>query len=257
MTTPSIFRRVAAPAPRYMMRLALIERLIRRLPADIGRFLEIGPGLGDLSLHLADRYPNARGELMDISAESEAITRSRVSGRPLLNVRRGDFRQIADSASYDLVVACEVFEHIEDDESAFAAVRSLLRADGLFLFSVPAFWAHWHAADRYAGHFRRYERVDVLDKFARHGFEIDTIWSYGFPVTNLLEPFYHLYYGHKLHTQPLDRSAATQRSGVQRDAASRLPVRLITALLWPMFILQNLVKSRDIGDGFLVLARKR
>ena len=49
----SILDTLVTPAPRYLMRLALIEQLVARLPTNIRSFLEIGPGMGDLSLYLA------------------------------------------------------------------------------------------------------------------------------------------------------------------------------------------------------------
>ena len=40
----SILDTLVTPAPRYLMRLALIEQFTSRLPASIRSFLEIGPG---------------------------------------------------------------------------------------------------------------------------------------------------------------------------------------------------------------------
>lgn len=260
MTTPhnlSVFDHVFAPAPRYMMRLALIGRMLREMPASAERFLEIGPGMGDLSLHLADRFPDAEGDLMDVSSHSQSVITPRIAGRPRLHALHDDFRRLNRPAQYDLIVACEVFEHIDDDESAFAAVQALLKPGGHFIFSVPAFWSHWQASDQFAGHFRRYERAEIGEKFGRHGLHIDKLWCYGFPVTTLLTPVTRRYYGHRLSRQRLSTAAATEQSGVDRDLARKLPRRLMVALLYPMFLLQYLVKNRDIGDGFLVLARKR
>lgn len=252
----SIFSYVLAPAPRYMMRLALVEEQLRRLP-HIENFLEIGPGLGDVSLFLADRYPGSRGDLMDLAAGSAAITGTRIGNQPRLRVLHGDFRSLAGPGQYDLVVACEVFEHIADDESAFAAVRTLLKPAGYFLFSVPAFRSHWQAGDEYAGHYRRYERAELVTQFERHGLGIELLWCYGFPLTSMLNPLTHLYYRHKLRKRRLDRAGATARSGIERDVARQFSARSIATLLWPFFQLQHLARRRNLGDGYLILAQRK
>lgn len=252
----SVFSHVAAPAPRYMMRLALIEDLLRTLP-QVNRFLEIGPGMGDLGLHLAARYQAAQGDLMDISMESAATLRQRLAQQARLHFEVGDFRKLRACGQYDLVVACEVFEHVEDDDSAFAAVHALLCSGGHFLFSAPAFRSHWQAADDYAGHHRRYEHAEVVEKFQRHGFDITQHWCYGFPLTTILNPLTRHYYAHKLRAKPLNRDSATHRSGVHRPFVRRLPVWLVSTLLWPMFQIQHLTRHKNIGDGYLVLARRR
>jgi len=252
----SIFRHVLAPAPRYMMRLALLEAQLSHIP-NVKHFIEIGPGLGDVSLFLSDRYPESRGDLIDSATGSETITRARVLNRPQLRVLQGDFRELSGQSQYDLVVACEVFEHIEDDDSAFAAVQALLHPGGHFLFSVPAFRSHWQAGDEYAGHYRRYERSELISKFSRHGLDINLLWCYGFPLTNFLNPLTHIYYRYKLRNRTLSRKIATEHSGIERDIARRFPVRSIAALLWPFIQIQYLARERNVGDGFLILAHRK
>lgn len=253
---PSIFNHVIAPAPRLLMRLALITKLVEALPADISNILEIGPGLGDLSLYLADRFPQSHGLLMDISEAGTNILRKRIEGNQRLSVVNGDFRELQSHSLYDLIVACEVFEHIQDDDSAFDAVHQLLRPGGHFIFSVPAFMRKWGAADQYAGHYRRYERTDILSKFSLHSFKIENIWCYGFPVTQLLHIGYQIYYGKQLSRQALSMEESTKRSGTERSLVSRFSQLPIAKLMTPFFLCQNLVKNTNLGDGYLVLATK-
>ena len=54
-----------APAPRYLSRLALVQDMVDLLPAEVDSFLEIGPGMGDLSDFLAARYPLAHGTMIE------------------------------------------------------------------------------------------------------------------------------------------------------------------------------------------------
>ena len=256
MTRSAIFSHVLAPAPRLLMRLALVPELLDGIAKAPRRMLEIGPGLGDLSFYLAARYPDASGVLMDISESGIAQLASRSAGQARLRVLHGDFQALPDDGAFDLVAACEVFEHIDDDEAAFAAVYRLLAPGGYFLFSVPAFERKFGPADRYAGHFRRYERAPMLAQFARHGFEVEQVRCYGFPLTALLWPFYKLYYGALLRRAPLDMQASTKRSGTERTLVSRFAKLPVAKLMAPLLLCQHLVRRGNIGDGYLVLARK-
>jgi SAM-dependent methyltransferase len=179
-----------------------------------------------------------------------------VAGNSRLKTQVGDFRTLASGTQYDLLLACEVFEHIEDDESAFRAAAALLKTNGHFIFSVPAFMRNWGPADKYAGHFRRYERAELIAKFKRHGFEIKTIWCYGFPLTQMLYLPYKLYYGWKLARQPLSMEESTKRSGTERTLVNRMAKLPVAKLMWPLFKCQQWVKNTNIGDGYLILARK-
>lgn len=256
MTRSAILAHVLAPAPRLLMRLALVPELLEQIAAAPRRMLEIGPGLGDLSMYLASRYPDASGVLMDISEAGIAQLQGRTQSAPRLTVLQGDFQALPETGGFDLVAACEVFEHIEDDEAAFAHVHRLLAPGGYFLFSVPAFARNFGPADRYAGHFRRYERAPMLAQFARHGFDVEQVRCYGFPLTQLLWPFYKLYYGSLLKRAPLDMQASTKRSGTERSLVSRFAALPVATLMTPLFLCQHLVRRGKLGDGYLVLARK-
>jgi len=251
---PSIFDEVAAPAPRYLMRLAVLERLLDRLPQPPTRFLEIGPGMGDVSLYLTRRFPEATGDLIDFSTDCTEVLRKRFQQTPRLHVMDGDFRELPLSDRYDLIVACEVFEHLEDDRAGFAAVNRLLRPGGHFLFSAPAFMRKWQRVDDYAGHVRRYEREELRDKFSSESLRIERLVCYGFPITALSYPLRQLYYLRRNRAEQLDALAATRRSGVDRSLARRLRHLPWATLLRPFFFLQNVTRSSDAGDGFIVLA---
>lgn len=252
----SIFDDVQAPAPRYLMRLALLEQLINSLPTRIDQFLEIGPGLGDVSIYLSRRFRGSRGLMIDFSERCVALLRDRIASQPSLEALVGDFSALRHECTYDLIVACEVFEHLEDDAAAFRGVARLLKPGGRFLFSVPAHQRKWQRADIYAGHYRRYDKRELCEHFASNGLDVEVLWSYGFPVTMLLYPFWQVYYRYKtnaLHT----KTEASKLSGVERGLAKKLARWFPMAVaLRPFFFCQERVKNTEIGDGFLVLARK-
>lgn len=252
----SIFDTLVTPAPRYLMRLALIEQLARRLPTDIRSFLEIGPGMGDLSLYLSRRFPQANGLLLDFSNDCIGVLGQVIANHPRLRLMTGDLLTMRHGKHHDLIIACEVFEHIEDDLAALRIVTDLLRPGGYFIFSAPAFMRKWQHVDEYAGHFRRYERTELIDKFSACGLRINTLWCYGFPITQLLYPVRQIYYGFSRRRHQRSRVEATKFSGIDRPLVGRTRAMLLSHLLRPFYFLQNQMRNTNLGDGFLILAQK-
>jgi 2-polyprenyl-3-methyl-5-hydroxy-6-metoxy-1,4-benzoquinol methylase len=74
---------------------------------------------------------------------------------------------LADS-SFDVVLALDVLEHIEDDVAALRGARRLLKKNGLLVVTVPALPILWGGQDVVSQHFRRYTRrsLDTLFKAA-------------------------------------------------------------------------------------------
>jgi len=252
----SLLESLAAPAPRYLMRIALLDQMIDMIPGTPESFLEIGPGMGDVSLYLTNRYTDIQATITDISETSIETLRSRFGDNPRATLAVSDFNNITGSARFDLIIACEVFEHLDDDNAAFQSVFRLLKPGGHFIFSVPAFMKKWGPADKYAGHVRRYEQQELRQQFQDNGFDIREFWSYGFPVTNFLSPVSKLYYYVQQRRTPLAGKDATQRSGTERSAAKKVRKLPYVLLMKPFFLVQDLTRKFNIGDGYIVLARK-
>jgi SAM-dependent methyltransferase len=77
-----------------------------------------------------------------------------------------------EDASFDAVFALEVFEHVADDERAFAEVARILSPGGLLVMSVPLHMARWTRMDQLIGHERRYEPHELQRKLQAGGFEV-------------------------------------------------------------------------------------
>jgi SAM-dependent methyltransferase len=240
------------PAPRYALRRARLLALAERLPR--GRLLEVGPGAGALLSDLA-----ALGfacEALETSEEALRIAGELNPGMRLARAPGPDW-----AGAFDVLVACEVLEHIEDDRAALEGWRSWLRPGGHLILSVPAHVSRWSATDVWAGHFRRYERDDLLRVLERAGFEVAELECYGFPLSNLIEPLRAWSHRRALRRQETAGLAeSTARSGVERGLEARLwplqasaPGRL---LFRAAFGLQKVFRHRDLGTGYLALARR-
>lgn len=69
---------------------------------------------------------------------------------------------------FDIAVAFDVLEHIEDDKKAVEQIYRVLSKNGVFVFTVPAFNFIFSSHDRFIGHKRRYDRKmlkNLLQRF--------------------------------------------------------------------------------------------
>jgi len=123
--------------------------------------LEIGPGNWP-------KIPIKGGYFLDIS--KTCIRNLKKSGAKAIV---GDATNLPFKNNFfDLVVAIEVLEHIEDDRKAIAEIARVLKPSGFFLFSVPLRMDLYSEVDRIFGHKRRYEVEELKAKLSEGGFKI-------------------------------------------------------------------------------------
>ncbi|MFQ5849499.1 MAG: class I SAM-dependent methyltransferase [Candidatus Binatia bacterium] len=99
--------------------------------------------------------PNWRIVAVDVSMD--ALTSCQRRG--LTRLSQVDVRGFSlpfRTGSFDLVLALDVIEHVEDDLRALSECRRILKDGGLLIVTVPAFMALWSPWDEALGHKRRY-----------------------------------------------------------------------------------------------------
>ena len=74
--------------------------------------------------------------------------------------------------SVDAITCINVLEHIKADAKALENMRQLLRPGGKLLLIVPALSWLYGTLDQLAGHYRRYERVELNRKLEKCGLAI-------------------------------------------------------------------------------------
>lgn len=85
-----------------------------------------------------------------------------------------------DPASFDVVSALDVIEHVDDDEAALRTIHTLLRPGGMFVCTVPAFRFLWSGHDEINHHRRRYRRPELRRKLLANGFRIRKVAYFNF-----------------------------------------------------------------------------
>ena len=82
-------------------------------------------------------------------------------------------------ASFDLVCALDIVEHVDDDAAALAELSRVARPGATVLLSVPLHPELWNAFDDFVGHRRRYRPESLTGLLDRHGLCIERSCVYG------------------------------------------------------------------------------
>ncbi|MBV9242481.1 MAG: class I SAM-dependent methyltransferase [Acidobacteria bacterium] len=135
-----------------------------------GDVVEYGAGTGTVSCRL---QPLAeRLTLVELSTNLIDKLRSRFGGEANVSiVSEGLEKHSAEAASNssDTIVMVNVLEHIEDDVGALAQSFRMLRPGGHLLIFVPAMQGLMSELDVLHGHFRRYQKPDLISKIIAAG----------------------------------------------------------------------------------------
>lgn len=238
-----------AQSPMFKLRIDTIRTLMAGCPR--GRFLEVGAGTGEVCAQLL-RMGHV-GIVYDLGQETRDALSDRFWGNKTVEVV-DSIEQITDE-SVDYLFAFEVLEHIEDDLGALAKWTSKLRAGGMLLASVPAHQAKYGLSDRRVGHVRRYEREQLLKLAEQAGFSDVSILSYGFPLGTMGRIVGSLLERRLDAKQELSPEQRSIKSGTEQSRYVVALDRLLNPVtLWPFFLIQRLVSSTDLGEGYFLRA---
>lgn len=154
----------------FVGRREIILALVRKCYPDRKRIkiLEIGCSGGLLLKSLSSQ---GYSYIYGIDKSREAIRLCKERGFKdvlLMDGVKPDF----NSGEFDLIIASDVLEHIQDDDKAVKEWRRLLKTEGVIICFVPALRALWSKHDEDNGHWRRYTKKELEDMFAKNDFEI-------------------------------------------------------------------------------------
>jgi SAM-dependent methyltransferase len=114
---------------------------------------------------------------LDRSLELLAITKkiSQSYSQPA-DVVAGDLAAVCfREHTYDSIVCLDVIEHCEQDDEVLKTCYSLLKPEGTLVLSVPAVSWLYGERDRNIGHYRRYDKEDLVTKVRSSGFIVQDI----------------------------------------------------------------------------------
>jgi len=147
------------------------------LPALGERILEIGAGMGNITPYLCGggRQVTATDVMPSYRSELERL----FCAVPNVEIGVFDLNSPAPAAyiscPFDSVVCLNVLEHIEDDLFALEQMSIVLKPGGKLALLVPAHKVLYGEFDRAVGHYRRYEKREMMDKLNQAGFSSSKI----------------------------------------------------------------------------------
>jgi SAM-dependent methyltransferase len=151
----------------FVGRRALVASALQPvLKNDGARLLDVGCGTG---YNLESLRGRCRGFGVDLAAEGLAFCRER--GLERLAQASAERLPYPD-ASFDVVTALDVLEHIDDDLAALHEWGRVLRPGGRLVLFVPAFEFLWSGEDYVSQHRRRYRRGPLESVLREAGFAV-------------------------------------------------------------------------------------
>jgi SAM-dependent methyltransferase len=137
--------------------------------------IEVGAGTGNLTEFFLQRKPLY---VTDSDLGLVENLKSKFFGMDHISVRVLDVTKYPPRefhSFFSTVFSINMLEHIENDEQALKNIRSLLKRGGRLVLLVPAKKRAYTRLDRELGHFRRYEKEELMAKLTRNGYRVDTI----------------------------------------------------------------------------------
>ncbi|MEM0911841.1 MAG: methyltransferase domain-containing protein [Pseudomonadota bacterium] len=239
-----------ARPPRYLFRQYEILKNIQRG----NRFLEIGGGRLQLTLELAKLFN--KGDVVDFSDDISTYYSNLASELSNVEAHVLDFMKEGMGNKYDLIVACEVMEHIVEDSVFVQRIKQHLNDDGKVVLSVPAKQKFWTIHDELSGHVKRYEKQELYKLFA--DFASVRVINYGYPFVNILR-----------HLRALDARIRLKKERAEKTIADKTKQSSSTHLgavysvianeytFHPLFKIASLFNEYDLSEGYLVFATNK
>ena len=140
----------------------LVEKVIENMPAKAERIIDFGAGNGSFAKEV-EKQSNKKVVCVEPAENMQEHLQGLEKAKSL--------ESLADNEA-DFIYSLNVLEHIEKDEDVLRLLRQKIKKGGVILIYVPAFTCLYSAMDKEVGHFRRYEKADLLNKVSATGFKV-------------------------------------------------------------------------------------
>ena len=148
------------------------------------RLLEIGAGIGNHTRKLLGRElilaTDSEREYVDLLAEKfQKTPEVKVRQLDLANIEK-DSQEFILRQRIDTAIIMNVLEHVEFDLQALADLKDCLTEKGKIVLIVPAVKALFSKLDLAYGHYRRYNRADLLHLAGEAGLDVEQCRYFNF-----------------------------------------------------------------------------
>lgn len=154
----------------FIARSALVTHCLNKYFFNAKSILDVGCGTGFVLSKISGSFPEAR--LFGSDVFIEALRFAAVKLKRKAAFMQMDARKIPYTDEFDVILACDVLEHINEDELVLENFYRSLRQDGGLVLTVPQHPWLWSTSDDKASHVRRYAVSELSDKVEKAGFTI-------------------------------------------------------------------------------------
>lgn len=238
--------------PRYWFRYIEITNMLKRKNLKGKRVLEIGAGDLHLSSYLASK--GASVTAIDMSDELKSFKKGlpREINKSITCIE-GDFLNFDFKAQkFDIIIAMEVLEHIEEEELFLKKISSLLMKNGIIVISVPAHMSMWSKHDDAVGYLRRYEKGDFERVSSFLGVKEYKLLSYGWPWINILR-YLRILTTSLIYpkVKNLNQSERSVFSGKSIKKISVLRILSNRYIIYPFWLISHMFVSTNRSEGYI------
>jgi SAM-dependent methyltransferase len=143
-------------------------------PTGTIEIIDFGCGTGAM-LESLKRFGNVTG--IDFCQKALDFCRKRIDAR-LLQVNLTE--KLPLDPIFDIGVALDVLEHIDDDATALKNIHRVMKPGGKVIITVPAFMSLWSDHDKNCNHKRRYRKKELETLIRNSGLSIEYISYFNF-----------------------------------------------------------------------------
>jgi SAM-dependent methyltransferase len=227
-----------------------VKRAIRRLgfpKTSAPRILDAGAGFGQYSVYCIKKYPRADVLGIEINPDhvAEGNRFAQRAGLERLRFEHGDITKLSHRNRFDVVLAVDVLEHIQDDEALLDHFFRALTVDGRLIVSTPSVYRKHRPDGNFVGeHFREgYSEEGIRQKLDKAGFLLDTLtYGYGF-------------WGDLSWRWGIRNTLTLMGRGFLGKIAGPVYMILVAPLVLSLMGLDYVWPNRR-GTGFVIVARK-
>ena len=158
---------------QFVAKRELIDRLLKKyFGKRSGKILNVGAGTGE-DMEVIGKY----GDITVVEPDAGSIKMIKDRYKCIVKpIEKTNFDK-----KFDVALAFDVLEHIEDANHGTKAIWKALKPGGLLIGSVPARMSLWSQHDVELGHYRRYSRSMLL----RHLKDFEPLFIGGWNVVLL------------------------------------------------------------------------
>ena len=151
----------------------IVKSILDKSKLDSGLVLDVGCGTGANFKH-----PTEHKQVISLDSSNDALNFCKMRG--VQNLIQGDAENLPFKDDvFDLVTACDLLEHVDDNKTMTGFYR-VLKPNGSLAVTVPAFRFLWSKHDQALGHRRRYNRSQLSAIIEANGFTIQKISYWNF-----------------------------------------------------------------------------